>query len=83
MQPGRKANHSPPSSAKVKNGWSYTSTPLYVFMAWCLVKYGIYVFTAWCLVKYRDNFTFTLLAPHDIMAYSNDYNNEPCEMEFM
>jgi hypothetical protein len=36
-----------PSSAEVKNAWSYTSTPQYVFMAWCLVKH-------------RDNFTFTL-----------------------
>jgi hypothetical protein len=24
---GREANHSPPSSAEVKNAWSYTSTP--------------------------------------------------------
>jgi hypothetical protein len=40
----READHSPPSSAAVKNGWSYTSTPQFVFMAWCLVKH-------------RDNFT--------------------------
>jgi hypothetical protein len=26
-QPGREADHSPPSSAGVKNEWSYTSTP--------------------------------------------------------
>jgi hypothetical protein len=26
-RPGREADHSPPSSAKVKNAWSYTSTP--------------------------------------------------------
>jgi hypothetical protein len=45
-RPGREADLSPPSSAKV-NAWSYTSTPPYVFMAWCLVKH-------------RDNFTFTL-----------------------
>jgi hypothetical protein len=25
---GREADHSPPSSAEVKNAWSYTSTPL-------------------------------------------------------
>jgi hypothetical protein len=25
--PGHEADHSPPSSAKVKNAWSYTSTP--------------------------------------------------------
>jgi hypothetical protein len=32
---------------KSKNAWSYTSTPQYAFMAWCLVKN-------------KDNFTFTL-----------------------
>jgi hypothetical protein len=26
-RPGREADHSPPSSAEVKNIWSYTSTP--------------------------------------------------------
>jgi len=31
----------------VKNVWSCTSTYLYVF-------------TAWCLIKHRDNFTFYL-----------------------
>jgi hypothetical protein len=46
-RPGREADHSPPSSAEVKNVWSYTSIPEYVFMAWCLVKH-------------RDNFTFYL-----------------------
>jgi hypothetical protein len=29
---GRESNHSPPSSADVKNTWIYTSTPLYVFL---------------------------------------------------
>jgi len=32
---------------KNMNAWSYTSTPQYVFMVWCLVKN-------------RDNFTFIL-----------------------
>jgi hypothetical protein len=45
-RPRREADHSSPSSAEVKNAWSYTFTPHYVFMAWCLVKH-------------RDNFTFT------------------------
>jgi hypothetical protein len=27
MRPGREVDHSPPSSAKVKNAWSYTSIP--------------------------------------------------------
>jgi hypothetical protein len=38
MWPGREADHSPPSSAEVKNAWSYTSTPQYALMAWCSVK---------------------------------------------
>jgi hypothetical protein len=38
-------DHSSPSSAEVKNAWSYTSTPQYIFMEWCYVKH-------------RDNFTF-------------------------
>jgi hypothetical protein len=36
---GGEADHSPPSSAELKNAWSYTSTPQYVFIAWCLVKH--------------------------------------------
>jgi hypothetical protein len=48
-RPGREADNSPPSSAEVKNARSYTSTPQYVFVAWCLVKH-------------RDNFTFTFAA---------------------
>jgi hypothetical protein len=46
-QLGHEADHSPPSSAKVKNMWHYISTPQYIFMVWCSVKH-------------RDNFTFTL-----------------------
>jgi len=40
-QPGYEGDHSPPSSAEVKNVWSCTSTPPYVFMVWCLVKYRV------------------------------------------
>jgi hypothetical protein len=43
-RPGRKANHTPPSSAEVKNAWRYTSIRQYIFIAWYLVKH-------------RDNFT--------------------------
>jgi len=32
------------ASVEVKNAWSYASSPPYVFMSWCLVKY-------------KDNFT--------------------------
>jgi hypothetical protein len=45
-RPVREADHPTPSSAEVKNAWSYNSTPQYAFMAWCLVKH-------------RDIFTFT------------------------
>jgi hypothetical protein len=47
-RPGREADHSPQSSAEIKNTWSYTSTLRYVFMAWCLVKH-------------RDNFTTNIV----------------------
>jgi hypothetical protein len=33
-QPGRETDHSLPTSAEVKNTWIYTSTTLYVFMAY-------------------------------------------------
>jgi hypothetical protein len=36
---GREADHPPPSSAEVKNEWSYTSTPPHISMASCLVKH--------------------------------------------
>jgi hypothetical protein len=36
--PGCEADSSPSSSAKVKKTWFFTSTPPYVFMAWCLME---------------------------------------------
>jgi hypothetical protein len=44
-QLGCKADHSPPSTAKVKNAWSYSYTPQ------CLPMEQY-------LVKHRENFTF-------------------------
>jgi hypothetical protein len=46
-RPVREADLFPPFSAVVKNAWSFTSTPPYVFMVWCLVKHRnnfIYLF---------------------------------------
>jgi hypothetical protein len=37
-RPGRKADHTPPNSAEIKNAWGFTSTLQYAFMAWCSVK---------------------------------------------
>jgi hypothetical protein len=45
-RPGREADHSAPSSAEVKNAWSYTSTLL-------TRLHG-------AVLRHRDNFTFTL-----------------------
>jgi hypothetical protein len=56
-RPGREADHSPPYSVEVKNAWSCTSTPQYVFMAWYLIKQGTRLHGV-MLVKHRDNFTF-------------------------
>jgi hypothetical protein len=45
-RPGREADQSPPSSAEVKNAWSYISTPP-------IHLHGVVI------VKHRDSFTFT------------------------
>jgi hypothetical protein len=37
-RPDFEADHSPPRTAEVKNAWSVTPTPLYIFMAWYLIK---------------------------------------------
>jgi hypothetical protein len=37
-RPGRKVDQLPPSSAEVKNAWSYTSTSPYVLRALCFFK---------------------------------------------
>jgi hypothetical protein len=39
-RPGCEADHLSPSIAEVKNARKYTSTPPYVFMAWCLIKHS-------------------------------------------
>jgi hypothetical protein len=39
--PRREAAHLSPSSAEVKNAWSYSSTSPFNFMAWCLIKQRI------------------------------------------
>jgi hypothetical protein len=64
-RPGRESDHSPPSSAEVKNTWSYTSASQYVFMAWCSVKAQgqcylcLYLYTLYLLIQrhcYWTNF---------------------------
>jgi hypothetical protein len=43
-QPGHEDDHSPPSTAQVKKMWSYSSTPPYVFMAFCLIMRRIHLY---------------------------------------
>jgi len=59
-RPGRVADRSPSSTAEVKNAWSYTSTPQYVFISWFLVKPRdkLHSFMVWYLIKHRENFNF-------------------------
>jgi hypothetical protein len=39
-QTGHEADHLLAPSAKVNYAWSYIPTPLYMFMAWCLIEKG-------------------------------------------
>jgi hypothetical protein len=41
--PGSKVAGALGCSAEVKNAWSYTSTPQYVFMTWYLIKQWIHL----------------------------------------
>jgi len=59
---GREADHSPPSSAEVKNAWSYTPTPQYAFMAWFLFK------NTWTTLPYLVRANITKLVHLQIMS---------------
>jgi hypothetical protein len=60
---GHEADHPPPCSAEVKNPWSYTSSPQYVFMAWCLVLSLLCITLAFWLREYRERPSWTT-SPH-------------------
>jgi len=54
-RPRCEVDHSHPSSAEVKNTWSYTSTAPYVSMAWYFVKYGDnFTLPLYCLCLHRS-----------------------------
>jgi len=57
--PWCEADHSPPSSAKVKNTCSYIP-PLPHMSSCCDSLSGGYVLMVWYLVKNRDNFAFVI-----------------------
>jgi hypothetical protein len=48
--------HSPPSSAEVKNTWSYTYASSSIFMVWCLIKH-------------RGNFTYFILLIVTVVSF--------------
>jgi hypothetical protein len=63
--PGNKAarteaDHSPPSSAEVKNEWSCATLLQYIFKARPIIKQGI-SFMMWDLVKPKDNLPLPLI----------------------
>jgi hypothetical protein len=57
------ADHSPPSRAEVKNAWSYTSIPPYVYMVWCLVKHQeqLYLTLPYPRMSYVPTILFSLI----------------------
>jgi hypothetical protein len=62
--PGREADHSPPSSAGVKNAWSYTSTPPVrlhgVVLSWAQGQLYLHLYLLKYLYKVR--FMFELVS---------------------
>jgi hypothetical protein len=56
--PCDKADHSPSSTAEVRNAWGMEVYPQYVWLHYVVLK--VYVFIAWYLVTHRDNFTFKI-----------------------
>jgi len=64
--PKHEADHTPSSSAEVKNVWSYTSSSHTLSWRGALLSTG-YVFMAWYLVKHMGNFTL----PYEATSMSN------------
>jgi hypothetical protein len=61
--PGGKAvrGKAPAFSAELKNAWSYTSTPPYVFKAWGLIQHrGNFIFSMFIEVTTIGNLFFLL-----------------------
>jgi len=65
---GHEANHSPPSSAEVKNAWNYTPTPPTVFMAWYLIKKWVCHGMVLNWAQGRLYFTFILVS-HSVECF--------------
>jgi hypothetical protein len=67
----READHSPPSSAEVKNALRYTALPQYTLLAWCSVKAEGQLYLT-CITRLLISFyivVFWVVAPCDDVAY--------------
>jgi len=52
----READHSSPSSTEIRDRWSFTSIPSYVFMTWCLnTRKILRLVRSFILLKYVVN----------------------------
>jgi hypothetical protein len=68
-QPECEANNSPLCTAEIKNEWSCTSIPSYVFMVWYLVKHrDNFIFMITLLLHSTNHFTF-LFVCFNLMCY--------------
>jgi hypothetical protein len=64
-RPGREADHSPPSSAEVKNSWSYISAP----------PVRLHSVVLSLKKKHKNNFTFTFtLTVRDQVSYPHKWS---------
>jgi hypothetical protein len=89
-RPGRKVNHSHPSSVEIKKNWSYTYSPLYDFMArtgtilplplhkqslQCILKPEALYYFANLLITYaKDMLLLSSVYPKEITDLSSVYS---------
>jgi hypothetical protein len=82
-RPGREADHSPPSSAKVKECVELYLHPQYAFMAWCSVNKKaqgqLYLYHQ-CGFQHNGSTTDQILCIHQILEKKLDYNEAVCQL---
>jgi hypothetical protein len=83
-RPGCGVDHTPPTSAKVKNAWSYTSTPTYALTVWYFIIIRQHLRPTYQLLSDRvvvSNFTGNV---HHVNDNDNDddiNNNIICRLD--
>jgi hypothetical protein len=61
----------PPFNIDINNGWSFTFTPPYVFVAWRLIKNGISFVLTYRIGKYDNMAMVTGTPPSEFPALHN------------